>query len=148
VFRDIYCAAYRASRRATPGSIGVLTWLKDLGYRLAIVTNGQRQDQHEKAQAIEVFEVVERIFTSEEIGAAKPDPRIFEAALEALEVEARGSYMVGDCPESDIQGALNVGLQPVLFDPESQETERSLFGKQVPVIRGMGELFGLLGRHE
>ena len=144
-FRDIYSAAYRSSCRATPGSVETLALLKGLRYRLAIVTNGQIKDQHEKAEAIGVLALVEHVFTSDEIGAPKPDPIIFRAALDTLRADSSNSFMIGDNPDSDIQGALNVGLQPILFEPQCQETEHLLLGKRVPVIRDMWELLGFLG---
>lgn len=144
-FRAKYDAAYMASRRATPGSVETLVRLKEHGYRLAIVSNGQIEDQRIKAEAIGVRVLVECLCTSEEAGKAKPDPQLFAIALDALGVSAGDSYMVGDSPESDVQGALNVGLHPILFDPQSKEKERLLFGQQVPVIRKMHELLDLLG---
>jgi putative hydrolase of the HAD superfamily len=39
-----------------------------------------------------------------EVGAVKPDPRIFEAALAALGSDASGTLMVGDHPETDLGG--------------------------------------------
>jgi HAD superfamily hydrolase (TIGR01509 family) len=51
-----------------------------------------------------------------EVGAAKPDHRIFRAALDALEVEAAETVMVGDSEEND-GAAREVGCDFVLVDP-------------------------------
>jgi putative hydrolase of the HAD superfamily len=146
-FRQKYSEAYKASRRATTGSIETLVRLKGEGHKLAIVTNGPIKEQNDKAEAIGVSKLVDRIFTSEEVGVAKPDRRVFEFALERLGVQRGRAYMVGDNLETDIKGALDVGVTPILFNPDSDvlETERLLFGKQVPVIRDMRRLLGLLG---
>jgi HAD superfamily hydrolase (TIGR01549 family) len=146
-FKEKYSEAYKASRRAMPDSIETLIRLKEAGYTLAIVTNGPVKEQNDKAEAIGVGELVDRIFTSEEVGVAKPDRRVFQFALEDLGVETGRAYMVGDNLETDIKGALDVGVSPILFNPDSNvlETEQLLFGKQIPVIRNMHKLLGLLG---
>lgn len=144
-FRATYKPAYRASRRATPGSIETLVRLRQHGYRLAIVTNGQIEDQTAKAEAIGLRHLVDRIFTSEEVGCPKPDRRIFQRALEELGASPHGTHMVGDSEESDIKGALGAGLNAVLYAPLAQESQRLLFGEEVPVIREMGQLLEHLG---
>ena len=45
-----------------------------------------------------------------EVGAVKPDPRIFEIALERLGVDASEAVMVGDSEEAD-GGARGTGLR-------------------------------------
>lgn len=54
--------------------------------------------------------------TSGETGVEKPDRRIFEAGLLKAGVEASEAAFVGDQLESDIFGAENAGLRPVLID--------------------------------
>mgnify|MGYP006206951509 CR=1 FL=1 len=54
--------------------------------------------------------------TSGETGVEKPDRRIFEAALVKAGVEAGEAMVVGDQLESDIFGAENAGMRPVLID--------------------------------
>jgi putative hydrolase of the HAD superfamily len=58
------------------------------------------------------------IVDSAVVGVAKPDPRIFRFALEALGVPADGTVLhVGDSLRYDVAGALAAGLQPVHMDP-------------------------------
>jgi len=94
-FRAIYKPAYRANRRATTGSIETLIRLREHGYRLAIISNGQSEDQQAKAEAIGLRPLVDRIFTSEEVGCCKPDRRIFQFAIEALGASAHMTHMHG-----------------------------------------------------
>jgi putative hydrolase of the HAD superfamily len=143
-FREIYDAAYLESRRATPGSIETLVRLRENGYRSAIVSNGQIEDQRIKAEIIGVRHLVDGVYTSEEAGAAKPSRRLFELALRALRISPDASYMVGDSAEADIKGAIDVGLRPVLYEPGAQGRERRLFGRRVPLITRIPELLGIL----
>jgi putative hydrolase of the HAD superfamily len=58
------------------------------------------------------------IIDSAVVGVAKPDPRIFGFALDALGVPAGGAVLhVGDSLRYDVAGALAAGLQPVHMDP-------------------------------
>ncbi|RYP79880.1 hypothetical protein DL769_002713 [Monosporascus sp. CRB-8-3] len=114
-FRATYKPAYRENQRATSGSIETLIRLRENGYRLAIVSNGQIDDQTAKAEAIGIRHLVDRIVTSEEAGYCKPDRRIFEFAIEALDASPQMTYMVGDSLDSDIKGALNAGLNAILY---------------------------------
>jgi putative hydrolase of the HAD superfamily len=58
------------------------------------------------------------IVDSAVVGVAKPDPRIFSFALDALGVPADGTVLhVGDSLRYDVAGALAAGLRPVHMDP-------------------------------
>ena len=54
--------------------------------------------------------------TSQEVGASKPHPPIFLAALKKARVEPREAMHVGDQYRSDVVGAQSAGLHPVLID--------------------------------
>ncbi|RBR14506.1 hypothetical protein FVER53590_27576 [Fusarium verticillioides] len=142
-FRDTYKPVYRENRRATPGSIETLARLREHGYRLAIITNGQIQDQADKAKAIGVDLLIEHIITLEEAGYRKPDVRIFQYALDKLSFGS--ACMVGDSIESDIRGALEAQLTAVLYSPLSHDTVQHLFGQDIPVIKHMSHLLSHLG---
>ena len=51
---------------------------------------------------------------SAELGAAKPDPAIFRAALERLGAAAEDAVHVGDSVEHDVAGARAAGLEAIL----------------------------------
>ncbi len=56
------------------------------------------------------------IVTAKEIGADKPQPPIFLAALERAGVAASEAVYVGDQYETDVVGARGVGINPILID--------------------------------
>ena len=65
----------------------------------------------------------------------KPDPRIFQHALDRSETSPQQTHYVGDNYYADVPGAQQAGLQPVLIDPDK------VFPKaDCPVIRKMGQL--------
>ncbi|RFN41776.1 had-superfamily subfamily variant 1, partial [Fusarium flagelliforme] len=76
-FKNTYKPTHRSCRRATPGSIETLVKLRDLGYRIGIITNGPTNGQIRKVKGIGAYDLVERIITSEEVGVSKPSTEIF-----------------------------------------------------------------------
>ena len=78
-------------------------------YRLGVVSNftGNLDRCLAELKLIDFFSV---IADSQVVGWAKPDPRIFEQALETLHAEARVAWMVGDNFENDIRPAAALGL--------------------------------------
>ena len=63
------------------------------------------------------------VVTSKEVGADKPEPPIFLAALERARVNAREAVYVGDQYQTDVLGARGVGIKPILIDRFDLEPE-------------------------
>ena len=78
--------------------------------------------------------------TSGDVGAAKPDPAIFRAALSRAGVHANEAIHVGDQLSSDVQGALAVGIRPILLDRDGNHPHY----RECPRIESLTELPGLL----
>ena len=78
--------------------------------------------------------------TSADVGAAKPDPAIFRAALSRAGVEPHEAVHVGDQISSDVQGARAVGIRPVLVDRDGNHPRY----RECPRIDSLSELPGLL----
>ena len=60
------------------------------------------------------------------IGCAKPDPRIFQAALNGLGGNSDGCWMVGDNPEADIRPAGELGFHSAWLAPARRQTPATL----------------------
>ena len=56
------------------------------------------------------------VAVSGKLGVAKPDPRIFKAALDATGADPGATVHVGDQPVNDVAGAMAAGITPVLID--------------------------------
>jgi len=57
---------------------------------------------------------------AEEIGPAKPDPRIFEMAVERVPCRPEEFVFVGDSVEFDVMGAINAGVRSVWFNRDGE----------------------------
>ena len=86
---------------------GVLERLK--GQDVVVVTNGTVAQQEAKLRQAGLDRYLGSAVISERIGAKKPDPAVFLAALAGA--DPRAAWMVGDHPEADIAGARAVGLR-------------------------------------
>ncbi len=75
------------------------------GVRLAVVTNGPSDLQRDKFNALGVGKLVRAVVISGEHGVAKPDPAIFQLALDELGVDPRDAWCVGDSLATDVAGA-------------------------------------------
>jgi putative hydrolase of the HAD superfamily len=94
-------------------SIPTLRALRDRGIRTAVVSNCD----HSTRPAVEQLGVVEEVdamILSFEVGAAKPDPEIYGAALRALDVSASDTIFVDDQARY-CEGAIQMGMRGVLI---------------------------------
>ena len=82
-------------------------------YPLTVVTNGFVEVQYEKFDKSGLRDCFAHIVLSEEVGCQKPNPRIFEEALRMNGISAEDAVMIGDSYNSDIQGAINAGIDQI-----------------------------------
>lgn len=95
-----------------PDTATVLDGLRRRGIRTAVVSN----IAFDLRPAFDGVAAVDEYVLSFEVGAVKPDPAIFQAALDRLGVPAERSLMVGDSDEAD-GGARALGCAFALVDP-------------------------------
>src|SRR5256884_975001 len=122
---DAAANAYRVARREVQlVDPDAETVVRDLArdHRLALVTNGAPDVQREKLSRTALASFFEITVISAEIGAGKPDPRIFEAALTSLEIAPNDAVMIGDSLARDIAGAHAAGIRAIWIDRASRET--------------------------
>jgi putative hydrolase of the HAD superfamily len=127
--------------RVIPGSRAALRELYDLGVGLAVVSNA---DGTVEAQLLAdgICQVgpgpgvpVARVVDSAVVGISKPDPAIFELALDAVGVDAAHTVFVGDMPPVDVRGARAAGVAPILVDPYDLHTDVGC-----PRVRSLAEV--------
>ena len=95
-----------------PDTATVLADLRRRGIRTAVVSN----IAFDLRPAFEGVGEVDEFVLSFEVGAVKPDPAIFQTALDRLGVPAERTLMVGDSDEAD-GGARALGCAFALVDP-------------------------------
>ena len=134
-----------------PGMAALLEELAARGVRLALVADSRPNTPPNVLRQHGLLERFETLAISEVAGATKPDPRLFEIALEALDIPpaAYGRVaMVGNHLERDIAGANRLGLVSVFFHwnerrrttPETEDEQPNY------TVHSAGELRALLDR--
>ena len=92
-------------------------------YRLYILSNGFRELQEQKMRSAGILHYFRKIVLSEDIGAHKPFPAIFNFAMSATQSEFRTSLMIGmigDNWKNDVAGARDVGMGQGYYCPDAE----------------------------
>jgi 2-haloacid dehalogenase len=85
---------------------------------LAVITNGLKDVQRPRLARSAVGQYLDHVVISEEVGAAKPDRRIFDAAFHLMDHPGKEEVLiVGDGLTSDIQGGNEYGIDTCWFNP-------------------------------
>lgn len=112
-YAALYMKLHNERIRPMDGAVEALDIMKNLGLRLAVVTNGIADTQREKLERFRLTEWFEHIFIDTEIGYSKPDPRIFEYALDKMQLQAEEVWMIGDNIRWDVGGPKQIGITGV-----------------------------------
>lgn len=87
-------------------------------YRLAVVTNGARDAQRRKMDAVELERWIDAVVVAGHDVPPKPSPDPFERAIRSLDVSPETTVHVGDSLETDVRGATAAGLDSVWVSPD------------------------------
>lgn len=89
--------------------------------KMGIITNGSVQRQNAKIKNSKLNSYFETIIISEEVGLSKPDKKIFDLALDELDVVPEDVLFIGDDLVKDVKGPQNAGMTAVWFNPMKEE---------------------------
>lgn len=115
-FCDEYLMAAPQQTGLMPHTHEVLTYLKNKGYRMFLLTNGFKEVQVTKIKANNLEQYFEQMITSDEAGYQKPNRKIFEYALTKVNAKKSQSLMIGDDLNTDILGANQFGMDAVFYN--------------------------------
>ncbi|MDH5448673.1 MAG: HAD family hydrolase [Candidatus Bathyarchaeota archaeon] len=90
------------------------------------------------------------VIVSEAVGWRKPDPKIFQEALERLHVESDEAFYVGDTPLEDIQGATNVSMKTVFIPSQFNSLSDMQKAAQPPdyTVENLGDIVEILNMQQ
>lgn len=124
-----------------PGAEEVIRAMRER-FHLALVTNGLKDVQRPRLERSSLRDSFERIFISEEIGAAKPSRDYFEAVFRGIGQPPKETVLlIGDSLTSDMRGGLDYNIDTCWYNPSGKTTN-------LPVtyqIARLNELVELLG---
>ena len=103
------------------GTFEILDYLKE-NYKLHIITNGFEEIQTKKMINSNIYHYFEKVITSESVGVKKPNPKVFNYALQMVKATPNECMMIGDNLEADIQGAINCGIKAIHYNSENSNS--------------------------
>ena len=114
-------------------------------YKLAIITNGLKDVQSKRIGQSVIAKYFDTIVISEEVKVSKPNPEIFEIALNSLDYTDRSKVlMIGDSLTSDIKGGVNFGIDTCWINFNNYKNLTSI--KPTYEISNLLNLFEILNR--
>jgi putative hydrolase of the HAD superfamily len=99
-----------------PYTIEILTYLKDKGYQLHLITNGFDVTQRSKLENAGLTDFFIEVITSETSQSLKPNKEIFDYAIAKCGTNCSESIMIGDNLDADILGGINAGMDTIFVN--------------------------------
>jgi YjjG family noncanonical pyrimidine nucleotidase len=115
-------------------------------FNLAIITNGLADVQRPRLARSSIHSYIEAIIISEEVGAAKPDPKIFDIAFARMDHPGRDEVLIiGDSLTSDMQGGHNYGIDTCWFNPQGRSNGRISTTFEIQRLAELPKILGVAG---
>jgi putative hydrolase of the HAD superfamily len=137
---DRFNELHEAELRMFPGAHETLDRLKQLGVRLALITNGAAEPQRAKVVRFALAERFDHIQIEGEHGFGKPEERAYTHAMQSLGVEPGETWMVGDNLEWEIAAPQRLGIFSIWFDGYGAGLPSGCAVRPDRIIRSLPEL--------
>lgn len=115
--------------------LAALSALKARGVKLGVISNLHR-DLGQLSSRLGMAEYFDFYVTSQEVGAEKPDPKVFLAGLQKAQARPEEAIHVGDQYHSDVVGAQAAGIRAILVDREGFQQDYN----ECPRVRSLTEV--------
>jgi len=123
---------------------------KSRGYRLGLVADTRAKTAWNVLHQHGLYDLFDALAISEQVGAEKPDARIFRTALDALGIAPQDYsrvVMVGNNPVRDLRGANRLGLVSIWFHwNERYLPDPDFFDRPAYEVRSARELLAVIDR--
>lgn len=121
----LYQAALANALEPKPGALTLLPYLRSIGKKVVIVTEGPQDAQEWTLEELGLAEHIDMLITSSKFGKSKTDG-LFQSVLSALDIEGKDMVYIGDNYARDIVPAQEQGITTIHFN----EAEDDAFGLQ------------------
>jgi putative hydrolase of the HAD superfamily len=104
-----------------PGAIETLQFLRELGIKLALITNGSASTQRKKIERFELAPHFDCILIEEEFGSGKPDQKVYLHVINQLGVNADETWMIGDNFEWEVVAPQKLDIKGIWINHKGLE---------------------------
>jgi putative hydrolase of the HAD superfamily len=111
-------------------------------YPLTLISNGFVEVQYKKLKSCQIEHYFSHVVLSEQAGALKPDPEIFNYALHLNQASPEEAIMIGDSFSADIVGAKNAGIDQIYLQKNNMlpyTEQQATF-----IVKSLEEIFSIL----
>lgn len=122
------------------GAFELLEYLSQKKYRLHVLSNGFQEVTYRKCELSGIKNYFETITSADEINIRKPQPEIFEYALNKSGTKKAESVIIGDDWIADIEGGLAFGMKAIFFDVFND----NYTAENVKTVKKLSEIHELL----
>lgn len=136
---NLYLSLYKENWTVYEDVIDLLDTLKQKGYLLGIISNGDYNQQIEKLNRLNILHYFNPVIASSEVGVAKPNIAIFQVASMKAKCLVQDCYYIGDRLETDALSSKNAGMHGIWLDRCNKKQQCS-----VPTIQSLYELIHIL----
>ncbi len=137
---DRFNELHEAELSMFPQAHETLDRLKELGVRLALVTNGAAAPQRRKVERFALAHRFDHIQIEGEHGFGKPEEQAYRHALAALDVDAHETWMVGDNLEWEVVAPQRLGIYAIWYDGYGMGLPPDTSIRPDRIIRSLPEL--------
>lgn len=120
---EIYWSAFLSHMRPFPGAEASMAFARAAGLAVGVGTNMTADYQFMKLERLGLMKYVDFIVSSEEAGAEKPDPTLFDLCVKKAGCSAGECAFIGDNLEFDALGAKRAGLCPIWLRAGAEQAE-------------------------
>ena len=126
--------------RPCPGAFDTRRHFRDVGIRLALITNGSANIQRLKIDNFNMDRFFDHVLVEDEFGMGKPEKEVYLHTLDKLGVTPQDAWMVGDNLECDVAGPQRVGIFSIWNDFERSGLPDNPVTRPHKIIHSLSEL--------
>ena len=121
-----YRSYFGEAHKLLPGVQDTLRFTKKQGYKLAILSNGEKFMQRHRLKLAGIYDYFDLIVTSEEAHYQKPDEHAFDYFFSRTEISPNETIFFGDGLQSDILGAEKYGFDSIWYNHRHRKNNLNL----------------------
>lgn len=127
-FEAVYLNHLPKNNYLRDGAQELLDYLKAQNqYQLHIITNGFKDVSLKKIKGSGIEHYFNVVVSAEDVNTRKPDPKVFQHALDKAKASKEESIIIGDDYIADIEGGLRFGIQAIFYNILDIETKNNNF---------------------